>query len=164
MREAVLRDVVRALLATVAAFGFYALVGASGPSVLVVLNAFSIVVVIFSVGRDEVFGAVLGAVCGLVQDSFSLGVFGVAGLTKTLLGFGTGYISRRFDVGTFFRNALFLLVMSSLELVLWVLVEALVLREPVDFRHGLLALQPFVTSLAGSLVLHVERRARRRRG
>ena len=36
-----------------------------------------------------------GTMCGLVQDTFSLGVFGVAGLTKTLLGFWTGYISRQ---------------------------------------------------------------------
>ncbi|HVP90613.1 MAG TPA: rod shape-determining protein MreD [Terriglobales bacterium] len=164
MRETVLRDAVRAALATLAAFAFYALIGGARPSVLIAVNAFAIVVVTFSVGRDEVFGAVLGAVCGLIQDSFSLGVFGVAGLTKTLLGFGTGYISRRFDVGAFFRNALFLLFMSSLELVLWLLLEGLVLREPVDFRRGLLALQPFVTALVGSLILHVERRARRRRG
>ena len=164
MRETFLRDGVRAGLATLASFAFYSLLGAARPSTLIVLNAFSIIVVIFSVGRSEVFGAVLGSVCGLVQDSFSLGVFGVAGLTKTLLGFGTAYVSRRIDVASFARNAVFLLVMSALELILWGLLNALVLKVPVDFRHGLLLLQPAVTALLGSLILHFARRARARRG
>jgi rod shape-determining protein MreD len=163
MRETLLRDTVRAALATLASFAFYSLLGAARPSTLIVLNAFSMVVVIFSVGRSEVFGAVLGSVCGLVQDSFSLGVFGVAGLTKTLLGFWTGYVSRRIDVASFFRTAVFLLVMSVLELILWGLLNALVLREPVDFRHGLMLLQPFVTALLGSVILHFARRVRARR-
>jgi rod shape-determining protein MreD len=163
MRETVLRDIGRAALATLAAFAFYSLLGGARPSVLVVLNAFSLIVVAFSVGRNEVFGAALGSVCGLVQDSFSLGVFGVAGLTKTLLGFWTAYVSRRIDVTPFSRSALFLLVMSALELVLWVLLSALVLREPVDFRKGLLGLQPFVTALLATLILQIARRVQARR-
>jgi rod shape-determining protein MreD len=163
MRETVLKDILGAGLATLAAFLFYALLGSARPSTLVVLNGFSIVVVSFSVGRGEVFGAVLGAVCGLVQDSFSLGVFGVAGLTKTLLGFWTGHVSRRIDVVPFLRNTLFLLIMSTLELILWVLVSALVLKEQVDFRRGLVFVQPVVTALAGSLILAAARRIRARR-
>jgi rod shape-determining protein MreD len=163
MRQSVLRNIGRAALATLAAFVFYSLLGGVRPSVLVVLNAFSVIVVTFSVGQDEIFGAVLGSVCGLVQDSFSLGVFGVAGLTKTLLGFWTAYISRRIDITPFSRSALFLLVMSGLELILWVLLSALVLREPMDFRHGLVGLQPFVTALLASLILRVVRRVQARR-
>ncbi|MGA2360872.1 MAG: rod shape-determining protein MreD [Candidatus Aminicenantales bacterium] len=163
MKGSVLKDILRAGLATAAAFFFYSLLGGFGPSTLFVLNAFSVVVVTFSVGQGEIFGAALGAVCGLIQDSFSLGVFGVAGLTKTLLGFWTGYVSRRMDVTPFFRNVAFLLVMSSLELVLWVLLNALVLREHVDLRHGLIVLQPLVTALLGSFILNVARRIQARR-
>ncbi len=163
MRETVFRDFGRAALATLAAFLFYSLLGGFRPSVLLVFNGFSLVVVAFSVGRGEVFGAFLGAACGLVQDSFSLGIFGVAGLTKTLLGFWTGYVSRRIDVAPFSRNALFLLVMSALELLLWAALNAFVLREQVDFRHGLLFLQPFVTALLGSLTINIARRVQARR-
>jgi rod shape-determining protein MreD len=163
MRESVLRDVGRAALAAAAAFLFYSLLGGLRPSVLFVFNAFSLVVVVFSVGRGEVFGAFLGAACGLVQDSFSLGIFGVAGLTKTLLGFWTGYVSRRMDVAPVSRNVLFLLVMSAAELLLWASLNALVLKEQVDFRHGLLFLQPFVTALLGSLILNIARRLQARR-
>jgi rod shape-determining protein MreD len=163
MRETVLKDILRAVLATLAAFVFYSLIGGVRPSVLVVLNAFSLIVVTFSIGKGEIFGAVLGAVCGLVQDSFSMGVFGVAGLTKTLLGFWTGYISKRMDVAPLLRNAVFLLIMSTLELLLWVILTAFVLKDKVDFRHGLLVLQPIVTSLLGSLLLSVARRVQARR-
>jgi rod shape-determining protein MreD len=163
MRETLLRDIMRAALATLASFVFYSLLGGMRPSILVVVNAFSIVVVAFSVGRGEVFGAFLGAACGLIQDSFSAGVFGVAGLTKTLLGFWTGYISRRVDVAPFFRNAGFLLVMSTLELLLWLLLNAIVVREQADFRGGLVFLQPLVTALLGTLALVVARRIKARR-
>jgi rod shape-determining protein MreD len=163
MRETILRDAGKAALAAAAAFVFYSLLGSLRPSVLFVFNAFSVVVMVFSIGRGEVFGAFLGAACGLVQDSFSIGIFGVAGLTKTLLGFWTGFVSRRIDVVSASRNALFLFVMSSLELLLWVLLKALVLREPVDFRQGLLVLQPFITALLGTLILKISRRVQARR-
>jgi len=163
MRQSVLRDAGRAALAAGAAFLFYSLLGSLQPSALFIFNAFSLVVMVFSIGRGEIFGAFLGAACGLVQDSFSAGIFGVAGLTKTLLGFGTGYVSRRIDVLSASRNALFLFVMASLELFLWILLKALVLAEPVDFRHGLVFFQPFVTALLGTLILNFGRRLQARR-
>jgi hypothetical protein len=59
MRETILKDVLRAFLATLAAVLIYSLAGATGPSLLVVLNAFSVVVLYFSVRRGEIFGAFL---------------------------------------------------------------------------------------------------------
>ncbi len=162
MRESVMKDVLRAFLATLAAVLIYSLAGSAGPVVLVVLNAFSVVVLYFSVRRGEVFGAFLGTLCGLVQDSFSLGVFGVAGLTKTMLGFWTGYVARRIDVAPFFRKALFMLIMSVLEMILWVLVTAIVRTEAVHFHGGLILLQPVVTAVLGSSLFAVERRVRAR--
>jgi rod shape-determining protein MreD len=163
LRETVLKDILQAALATAAAFLFYSLLGGLGPSTLFVLNAFSLIVVTFSVGKEEIFGAILGTVCGLVQDSFSLGVFGIAGLTKTLLGFWTGYVSRRIDVVPFLRNFAFLLVMSSLELVLWVLLNAVVLGGRVNVRNGLIVFQPLVTALLGTLILTIVWRIQARR-
>ncbi|MBE0711605.1 MAG: rod shape-determining protein MreD [Candidatus Aminicenantes bacterium] len=162
MRETALKDVLRAFLATLLAFLVYSLAGGAGPALLVVLNAFSVVVLYFSVRRGEVFGAFLGTACGLVQDSFSLGVFGVGGLTKTLLGFWAGFVSRRIDVAPLFRNGLFMLVMSVLEMILWVLVTAVVRRESLNFHGGLILLQPLVTAVLGSSLFAVERRLRSR--
>jgi rod shape-determining protein MreD len=163
MRDMVIRDVLRAALAVLAAFLLYAFLGGLGPAALVVLNAFTLIVVAFSIGRGEIYGGVLGSVCGLVQDSFSMGVFGVAGLTKALLGFWTGYVSRRIDVTPPLRLAGFLWVMTSLELLLWILVNAVVLRENPLVRGGVLFLQPVVTTILASVLLGVKRRAEARR-
>jgi rod shape-determining protein MreD len=166
MRETVATDVLRAFLATLAAVLVYSVAGNAGPAVLVVFNAFSLVVLYFSVRRGEVFGALLGTMCGLAQDTFSLGVFGVAGLTKTLLGFWTGYISRRIDVVPFARNALFMLVMSVLEMFLWVLITVVVRLDSMNLHGGLSLLQPLVTAILASSLFALERRikARRSRG
>jgi len=157
-----MKDVLRAFLATVLAVLIYSLAGAAGPMFIVVPNAFSVIVLYFSVRRGEVFGAFLGTACGLVQDAFSLGVFGVGGLTKTLLGFWAGFVSRRIDVAPFFRNGLFMLVMSVLEMILWVLATAVVRRESLNFHGGLILLQPLVTAVLGSSLFAVERRFRAR--
>jgi rod shape-determining protein MreD len=162
VRETAVKDVLRAFLGTLAAVLIYSVAGAAGPSLLVVLNAFSVVVLYFSIRRGEVFGAMLGTMCGLAQDSFTLGVFGVAGLTKTLLGFWTGYISRRIDVAPFIRNALFMLIMSVLEMIVWVLVTAVVRLESVNWHGGLILLQPVVTAAVASLLFALERRLRAR--
>jgi rod shape-determining protein MreD len=166
MRETVLRDVLQAFLGTLVAVFVYSIAGAGAPTLLVVFNAFSVVVLYFSIRRGEVFGAGLGTMCGLVQDAFSLGVFGVAGLTKTLLGFWTGFVSRRIDVAPFTRNALFMLVMSVLEMILWLLLTALVRPRSINLQGGLIFLQPVVTALLGSLLFAFEKwtRARRARG
>jgi rod shape-determining protein MreD len=162
MRETVLKDALRALLGTLVAVLVYSVAGAGAPALLVVFNAFSVVVLYFSIRRGEVFGALLGTMCGLVQDAFSLGVFGVAGLTKTLLGFWTGYVSRRIDVAPFARNALFMLVMAVLEMLLWLLLTALIRVRSIDLRGGLVFLQPVVTALMGGLLFALDRWARAR--
>jgi rod shape-determining protein MreD len=166
MRETVLKDVLQAFLGTLVAVFVYSIAGAGAPALLVVFNAFSVVVLYFSIRRGEVFGAVLGTMCGLVQDAFSLGVFGVAGMTKTLLGFWTGFVSRRIDVAPFSRNALFMLVMSVLEMILWLLLTAVVRPRSINLQGGLVFLQPVVTALLGSLLFALERwaRARKARG
>lgn len=157
MRETVAADVLRAFLGTMIAVFIYSLAGASAPALMVVFNAFSIVVLYFAVRRGEMFGALLGTMCGLAQDAFSLGTFGVGGLTKTLLGFWAGYVSRRIDVVSFGRNALFVLVMSVVEVLLWVLLTALVRLRAVNLEGGLLFVQPIVTAVLASSLFALER-------
>jgi len=166
MRDSAARDLLQAFLGTIVAVLVYSIAGAGAPVLLIVFNAFSVVVLYFSIRRGEVFGAVLGTMCGLAQDAFSLGVFGVAGLTKTLLGFWTGYISRRIDVAPVTRNALFMLVMAFLETALWVLITAAVRLKAVNLHGGLILLQPVVTAALGGALFALERwaRARRSRG
>ncbi|HDT14171.1 MAG TPA: rod shape-determining protein MreD [Candidatus Aminicenantes bacterium] len=166
MRDSAVRDVLQAFLGTLLAVAVYALAGAAAPGLLVVFNAFSVVVLCFAVRRGEVFGALLGTMCGLAQDAFSLGVFGVAGLSKTMLGFWAGYVSRRIDVASWSRNALFMLALAVLETALWVVLTAVVRAGPVNLHGGLIALQPVVTAALGTAFLALGRwaAARRARG
>ncbi len=127
---------------------------------LFVLNAFSWVVLYFSLTKHEVFGAVMGTVCGLLQDSFSLGVFGVAGLTKTLLGFTAGLVSRKINVIPVTRNIVFLLVVSFAELAFWKFLVFFLFGERLALGGGLVLLQPMATALVVTLAFQIVRRRR----
>jgi len=120
-----------------------------------IINVFSLVVIYFALIKGEVFGACLGAFCGLVQDSFSLGVFGVAGIAKTITGFLAGYISKRIDVGPFVRNFLFIFILICLELTLWSFLYFFIFSERINTKNGLIFLQPLVTGLLGSTLFHL---------
>lgn len=163
MRYSPVTDLGLVVLAASAAFAFYSLLGGSAPGILYVFNAFSVIVVVFAVRRGAVFGGVLGTVCGLLQDSFSFGVFGVAGLTKTLLGLLAGYVSAEVDVTSLRRSGLFILVISFLEVMLWMVLVGLVRGQRLNLQGGLLLLQPFTTAFLAGLVLWLERTVRSHR-
>lgn len=126
-----------------------------------VFNPFAVAVVYFGLTRGVAAGAGLGCVCGLVQDSTSLGVFGVAGLSKTVLGYLTAFISRKINVMPFTRNVLFLFIVSGLELGLWAALVFFVFTRNVGLGGGLILFQPFLTALLGSLLFLLRRRIRR---
>ncbi|HUU37180.1 MAG TPA: rod shape-determining protein MreD [Candidatus Desulfaltia sp.] len=132
--------------------------GKISPSLLVVFNPFSWVVLYFGLTRQEVFGAVMGTVCGLLQDSLSLGVFGVGGLTKTLLGFGAGYISRKINVLSPGRTFVFVLIMAAAELVLWKFLVLFLFGERWSAAGGLVFLQPLFTAVFVTLLLQFKRK------
>lgn len=158
-----IRDILEGSLAVLLAFLAYSLLGWAAPALLPAVNVFSLAVACFGVLKGEIPGAILGTVGGLVQDSFSWGVFGVAGLSKTLLGFAAGYISRKINVAPFFRSFLFLAALMTVELVLWSSLQAFVFAEKIPLQKGLFFLQPFLTSFLASLLLYFERRYSRAR-
>jgi len=158
-----MRNVIEAALATVAAFLVFSLLGRISTSLVLVLNVFSVLVVYYAVLRGEIFGAVLGSACGLIQDSFSLGVFGVGGLSKTVLGFLAGYISRKIHVVPFFRNLVFIFILGILELAIWLALYSFIFSERPLVRNGLIFVQPAVTALLGSLSLCLQRRIQSRK-
>jgi rod shape-determining protein MreD len=131
--------------------------GKISPSLLVVFNTFSWVVLYFGLTRGEVFGAVMGTACGLLQDSLSLGVFGVGGLTKTLLGFGAGYISRKINVLPPSRTFVFVLIMAAAELALWKFLVLFLFGEKWSSGGGLVFLQPLSTAVVVTLFFQFKR-------
>lgn len=164
MRDSRIINGAAAVLSVLASFYLYSLLGSVSPDLIYVINLFSIIVLIFAVEKGGLAGAVMGTVCGLIQDSFSMGVFGVAGLTKTLMGYTAGAVSRRIDVSKPMRNFLFVVVLSALEMIVWAMTAALVRRQPIDLHHGLMLAQPVVTAVSVSFFLHLENKIRRRRG
>jgi rod shape-determining protein MreD len=151
------------LLAIALAVAVYSILGKISPGLLLAFNVFSWTVLYFSLLKHEVFGAVMGSVCGLLQDSLSLGVFGVAGLTKTLLGVGAGYISRKINVAPFFRNFIFLLILATIELALWKFLALSLFGDKFTIGGGVTLLQPFVTALAVAALFRFAGKSREER-
>jgi rod shape-determining protein MreD len=118
------------------------------------INVSSIVVLYYAIQRGEIFGAVLGMVAGLILDSFALGVFGVFGIAKTLLGYFAGTLSKKFDFVTFPRKIIFYICLLSFELIVWSGFSRLIFLNGVDTGGGLLFLQPIFTAFAAEGVFH----------
>ena len=146
-------------LGVVLAVGLYAALGKIAPPLILVFNPFSWVVLYFGLTRQELFGALTGSVCGLVQDSLSIGVFGIGGLSKTLMGFACGYISRKINVGPVARNVVFLFILAVAELALWKGLASFLLR--LKPTAGLVLLQPAATALVVSALLRLSTKLRR---
>lgn len=150
-----IKDILQTALAIIAAFVLHTLFARVSFSYVLVFNFMNLVVIYFAVRRGEIFGAGIGTVCGLIQDSFSSGVFGIAGLSKTIMGYGAGYISRKINVYPLSRNFIFLFIMFSGELILWLLLYSFAFTENVNTGGGLLFFQPLGTGILGSMIFQV---------
>lgn len=156
-----MKDLIRFVIVLLAALLFTSFAVDKSPGLLLVFNAFSLIVIYFSITKGEVGGAFSGTVCGLVQDAFSSGIFGVAGLTKTLFGILVGYFSQRIFVVPFFRKFVFLLIMASLEFGFWLGLKSVIFSERVLHLGGLVYFQPFVTAFLGSLLFVLKKKFER---
>jgi rod shape-determining protein MreD len=156
-----MKDFLRVLLVVLVVFIIYSLIAKSYYSLLLLVNIFSLVVIYFALEKGEITGACLGTFFGLIQDSFSLGVFGVSGIAKTVMGFLAGYISRKINVTPFIKNFVFIFVLISLELVIWTGLYALIFLEKVNTENGLFFFQPVMTALLGSVSYRFIRKRRR---
>lgn len=153
-----MKDFIEIFLGIILTFLFYAVLRKISISLVQLFNIFSLIVIYFAMSKGEIFGACLGAICGLIQDTFSLGVFGVAGLSKTIMGFFAGYISKRINVMPFFSNFIFILILISLEFIIWALLSSFVFSEHLFIGKTLQSFQPLVTAAFGSLAFLILRK------
>lgn len=142
------------ILSVLAAFVLTTMVSKISFSLFYLFNFFSLVVLYFAIEKGEIYGACLGALCGLLQDSFSLGVFGVAGIAKTVLGYSAGYFSSKINVVPFRRNFVFIFVLIDLELIIWVSLIFFIFSERVYTGNVLLFFQPLSMAALGSVIYH----------
>jgi len=146
-----MKDFIGMVLSVFAAFVLYFLLAKISVNLLLSINLFSLIVIYFALEKGEVYGACLGAFCGLIQDSFSLSVFGVAGIAKTIMGFSAGYISGKINVTSVRRNFVFVFLLLCLELVIWALLYSFIFSERVNTGGGLIFFQPLITAVLGAL-------------
>ena len=153
-----MRDFIEVFVGIILAFLLFFVLGKISASLLQLFNIFGLIVIFFSIKKGEIYGACLGTVCGLVQDAFSLGVFGVAGLSKTITGFLAGFISKKIDIMPLYRNFIFCLILLSLEFVLWTFLSSFVSSQKLFIGRTLYSLQPLSTAILGSFLFHLLRR------
>ena len=128
------------------------------------VNVFVVVVLLAGLLGGEISGAAMGAVCGLTADSFSVGIFGIAGIALTAMGFSTGYVSRKINVLKAPRLFVFSILMAGAELALWAVLTALVFGGSVPWSGGVLLFQPVVNALAATAFYEAYRRWKVRHG
>ena len=156
-----MKDFIGMVLSVVAAFALYFLFAKISVSLLLSINLFSLIVIYFALEKGEIYGACLGAFCGLVQDSFSLSVFGVAGIAKTIMGFSAGYFSGKINVTPVRRNFVFVFFLLSLELAIWALLYSFIFSERVNTGGGLIFFQPVITAVLWALAYRYIRNLKR---
>jgi rod shape-determining protein MreD len=156
-----MKDFMWTILSVLAAFVLTSIFSKISFSLFYLFNFFSLVVIYFALEKGEIYGACLGAFCGLVQDSFSLGVFGVAGIAKTVLGYSAGFFSSKVNVVPFRRNFVFILVLISAELIIWSCLGSFIFSERVYTGNVLIFFQPLGTAAFGSVLYHYLRKPKR---
>jgi rod shape-determining protein MreD len=146
-----MKDFLGMALSVLVAFLLYTLLAKISVSLLFLFNFLSLIVIYFALEKGEIYGACLGAFCGILQDSFSMSVFGVAGIAKTIMGYSAGYFSGKINVTPIGRNFVFVFLLLCVELIIWSILYSFIFSERVSTGGGLIFFQPLITAVVGSL-------------
>ena len=145
-----MRDFMGMVLSVLVAFLLHSLLAKISVSLLFLVNFFSLIVIYFAIEKGEIYGACIGAFCGILQDSFSMSVFGVAGIAKTIMGYSAGYFSGKINVMPLKRQFVFIFLLLCVELVIWSILYSFIFSQRVSTGGGLLFFQPLITAVLGS--------------
>ncbi len=140
-------------LGIILAVALYALLGRLDPTLIILINTFSILVLVAAVIYGELEGAIIGTGAGLIQDAMSYGVFGLAGLSQTLSGFLAGWLSHKFDLNNFYRRLVFLFFLSMVQLIIWVFLYSLIFKKSILYSHPAFYFQPVFTAILTSSIV-----------
>jgi len=145
-------------LGILAAFFVYSLLRPLSITGHVVVDVYAVAVLVFGTRHGEIPGAIMGAVCGLIVDAFSIGVFGLAGLSLTAGGFLAGFISRKINILSWARTLLFFTVLSTGMFLIWAGLNVLVGLSQIPWSGGLILLRPVTTAMAAAFFHELIRR------
>ena len=153
-----MKDIAYTAAGMMAAFILSSLMGHISSTLILSFNLLSVVVLYAAVRKGEIYGAVTGMLCGLLQYSFSLGVFGVAGIAKTLAGYTAGYVAKKINLAPFSRSYSFFALVLILELALWAFLYSAIFSSRIYTAGGLIFIQPFLTALVAVGIVPLVRR------
>ncbi|MDD8019710.1 MAG: rod shape-determining protein MreD [Acidobacteriota bacterium] len=140
-------------LILVLAFVLYSLLGRLSPDLVVLINTFSLAVLLSAMIYGEVEGAVMGTVAGLLEDSFSHSVFGLAGMSLTITGFLAGWISHKVDLNSFGKRTAILFFLSLFQLLIWAILYGLIFKKSLLSSRPGLYFQPVMNAIIASLLV-----------
>lgn len=147
-----MKNFIEISLGIMIAFSLYTVFSKISYSLTNLFNFFSLIVIYFALTKGEISGACVGTVSGLIQDTFSLGVFGISGLAKTIIGYFAGYISQKINVIPFFRNLIFIFTMMIGEVAISYFLYYFIYPEYVKEISPLFVFQPLSTAILGSFI------------
>jgi rod shape-determining protein MreD len=157
-----IRSIIKGGLTVLAAFLVFSALRQISLPLAIGVDVFAVAVIVHGVSEGEVAGALIGAVCGLIIDAFSLGLFGLAGLSKTVTGFLAGFVSRKINVQPPGRMIVFAGLLGAADLALGVLLSTLIASKGFSWAGGWLLVQPAGTAILATAVLQVLRRMKAR--
>lgn len=159
-----MRSYVRAALGIGLAFGISTILGRMSAPALQLFSVFTLTVIWYGQRQGELFGAIVGTVSGLLVDAFSLGVFGVSGLTLTVTGYLAGFVSKKINALSFFKTFVFLAFLTFIESVLWLGMVTLLMSQKAGRVGTILLVRPLVTAAVGAVAFAWLRRWLARHG
>ena len=142
----------RFVIGLIIALTLHSLLDSFSPNALAFFNPYIILVVYYSMGGN-VFGAIVaGVVAGLVQDAYSIAMFGLHAFGLTVCAYTVAYINSRLVLrGTLAFGACLIGAVIVNELVIYILVNILLKQKIEMFEQGMVFKTVF-TCLFGMLV------------
>jgi rod shape-determining protein MreD len=122
------------------------------PNALAFFNPYLILIVYYSMGGNLVGAIFAGITAGLVQDAYSMSIFGLHAFSLTVIAYVVAYINARLVLrGTLMFGAILFGAVIVNELVIFVLVNIL-LKQKIEMFEQAMIVKAIFTSLFGMLV------------
>ena len=149
------KDFFETILGILLAFIIYSLLSNISFKIVLLFNVFLVTVIYFALKKGELYGAFIGMICGLIHDSFSIEVFGVAGISMTLMGFLAGYFSKKINIYPPLRMFVFIFLITGINLIIWASLYSFVFSESIFTGGGYIFFQPLGTAVLGLILIHL---------
>jgi rod shape-determining protein MreD len=142
----------RFLVGLLIALTLHSLLDSFFPNALAFFNPYVILVVYYSMGGNLIGAIFAGIAAGLVQDAYSMSIFGLHAFALTVVAYAVAYVNARLVLrGTLAFGACLIGAVIVNELVIFVLVNIL-LRQRIEMFEQGMVVKTIFTCLFGMLV------------